>query len=149
MTQYDMVLNSPFDEYYWGGDLGIGAGCQLGMAGSIRDSCIPVDVLIMSGTVAWSDGITTQSFDIRFKSNIQVQFDCPNPDGYVFAIYFGLECDDITFFPFLNSIQLTADYLVAQDSGTDEIGIDTSTCSFTITSPTNIGLPAMTIEGVA
>jgi hypothetical protein len=152
MTTFSMTLAGPFDDFYWGCEVVFNPdACLLGFCLKLLDNCnTQSGILISSGTVAWTSGATTKTFDIRFTAAVGLNFSCDNPDQYLVASYGGLECDDPTFSAFIVSMGGNADYLLPPEDGLDQFGVDTSSCSFTATtSLTGQGLPAMTITGVA
>lgn len=137
-------------DYIWGGEtVGDGSSCALGFAQKLESngtlSTLPA---ILSGTVSYVRTIApfdTKTFNVSLYPTIVIQFGCS--DDYVFCLYTGFTSDGGftgTVIPGSTGNGLL-DYAVANDSGTDEIGVDTSTCGFTATSPGNIGLPAITI----
>ncbi|HQR07043.1 MAG TPA: hypothetical protein PLN21_09485 [Gemmatales bacterium] len=157
MTDYSMTLQGPFDEFYWGGEVvGTPGSCALTFASKLNNDCSTGDApIVLAGTIEYTRTIApfdVKTYTVRLRASIQIQFSCPDPSGYVFAQFNGFESDDPDYTGF--SIGSSTgngflDYAMATDSGTDETGVDLSTCSFTVSSLTAIGLPVMSIVGVA
>lgn len=147
MTTYSMTIASwvASTDYIWGGETTATPGsCALGFATKLESNCtLSVLPAVMTGTVVWTR--TVAPFDtitqtVSFFLAITIQFGCG--DDYVFCLYTGLGVSGDPLQPG------SYDYVLSSDSGTDEIGVDTTTCSFTASSPEIIGLPAITIVPV-
>lgn len=153
-----MTLQGPFDDYYWGGEVvGTPGSCSLGFSFKLNNDCSTAGTapVVLAGTIEYTRTIApfdVKTYTVRLRANVQIQFSCPDPTGYVFAQFNGFESDD----PDYTGTTIGSstgngllDYAMATDTGTDETGVDLSTCSFTVSSLTTIGLPTMTIEGIA
>lgn len=152
MTEYTMTLATGLDEYYWGGEiLGDPSFCTLNFCGKLEsDGTVSDPGPILSGVVKYTRSIApfdTVTFNVAFYPNISIQFPCDNPSGYVFCSYGGFTSDG--GFDGQNIPGSTGngflDFALANSIGTEEDTGDTSTCGFTASSPTDIGLPPITI----
>lgn len=156
MTSYSMSLVDVSADYYWGGELAsVPGSCSIGMGSKLNSDCtLGTAPAVLTGTVSYLRTIApfdTVTFNVTLYPTITIQFGCPDATGYVLCQYTGFTSDG----GFTGTSIPTStgngflDFAVANDSGTDELGIDFSTCSFTASSPTTIGLPAISIQGVA